>query len=175
VLDTVVHMAAPEKDMTVLDLGVGTGNLALRFAALGCRLWGTDYSPAMLDKARRKMPDAQFRVSDLRDTWPSGLDRRFDRIVSAYVFHHFELSHKLSLARDLVHERLEPGGRLVIADLSFPDQVSMADFARSVGDLWEDEPYWLADQATPRLRDAGLQSEYQQVSPCAGVYRIEAA
>lgn len=170
VLETVVNLAAVKAGMSVLDLGTGTGNLASRFARQGCELWCTDFSEAMLAKARAKLPSAHFVQHDLRAAWPAALDRRFDRILSAYVFHHFELDRKVELCRELITRRLAPGGKLIVADISFADQKAMQAFARSIGDLWEPEPYWLADEALPAFSWAGLQAEYLQVSPCAGVY-----
>jgi putative AdoMet-dependent methyltransferase len=172
-LDTVVHLAAPARGMSVLDIGTGTGNLAVRFADRGCELWCTDFSEPMLARARQKLPAAQFIRHDLRADWPHALNRRFDSIVSAYVFHHFELNRKTSLIRDLVLTHLSPGGKLVCADLSFPNEEAMQAFAESVGELWEEEPYWLADRALEALEHAGLIAEYFQVSGCAGVYCIE--
>jgi putative AdoMet-dependent methyltransferase len=173
-LDTVVEQAAPQAGMSVLDIGTGTGNLALRFAERGCDLWCTDFSEAMLSKAREKLPQAHFVLHDLRQPWPAALDRRFDRIVSAYVFHHFDLAGKVGLCKTLVTGHLTPGGTLIVADLSFPDDKAMAAFAQSVGELWEQEPYWLADEALPALMDAGMSVSYTQVSGCAGVYKISA-
>ncbi len=173
-LETVVKLAEAERGMTVLDIGTGTGNLALRFAEGGCELWCTDFSEAMLARAREKLPQAHFLLHDLRADWPPELDRRFDRIVSAYVFHHFDLKEKVRFCRELVTKRLTPDGRLVIADLSFQNQKEMDAFARSVGDLWEAEPFWLAEEALPALEDAGLKVKYARVSGCAGVYSITA-
>ncbi len=171
-LDTVLELAAPASGMSVLDLGTGTGNLALRFAQRGCELWCTDFATAMLEKAREKLPRAHFVLHDLRAGWPPQLDRRFDRIVSAYVFHHFELEGKVNLCSQLVTRNLVKDGRLVIADLSFKNRQEMDGFAESVGELWEAEPYWLADQALPELEQAGLSVSYRQVSRCAGVYGV---
>jgi putative AdoMet-dependent methyltransferase len=169
-LKTVVNLAAPESGMSVLDIGTGTGNLALRFAAHGCDLWCTDFSEAMLMKAREKLPQAHFVQHDLRADWPAELERRFDRIISAYVFHHFDLQGKVNLCRKLVNQYVAPGGKLVIADLSFQDQKEMAIFAQSVGDLWEAEPYWLVEESVPALEGAGLKVKYVKASGCAGVY-----
>ena len=170
-LERVVAHADAHPGMDILDLGTGTGNLAVRFSDLGCNLWCTDFSEPMLDKARAKLPGAKFFVHDLRAVWPSGLDRRFDRIVSGYVFHHFPLEKKVSLSREVVMQRLISGGRLVIADLSFASQAMMDEFKKGIDD-WEEEFYWLADESESALVKAGLLVKYTQVSPCAGVYLI---
>jgi putative AdoMet-dependent methyltransferase len=172
-LDTVVQLAAVARGMSVLDIGTGTGNLAARFAELGSQLWCTDFSQAMLDKAREKLPFATLVRHDLRADWPHEIDRRFDRIISAYVFHHFELEKKISLCRELVDQHLLPGGKLIVADLSFANRPAMDAFARTVGDLWESEPYWLADETLEALKTAGLNVQYLPLSSCAGVYGIE--
>ena len=172
VLETVVKFSAPARGMSVLDIGTGTGNLAARFAEHGCELWCTDFSKAMLAKAREKLPQAHFALHDLRTPLPDGLNRRFDRIVSAYVFHHVELDEKISLCKKLVTQNLTAGGKLTVADLSFPNAEAMHAFARSVGELWEQEPYWLVDESIPALEKIKLQVEYVQVSVYAGVYVI---
>jgi putative AdoMet-dependent methyltransferase len=170
VLQTIVTRAEAKPGMSVLDLGTGTGNLALLFQQAGCKLWCTDFSPLMLEKAHAKLPAAQFVVHDLRAEWPAALDRRFDCIVSGYVFHHFILEEKARLCHQLVTERLLSGGRLIIGDISFRDRAAMETFAHSVGDLWEQEDYWLAGEALLRLQAAGIPTDYEQVSSCAGVY-----
>jgi putative AdoMet-dependent methyltransferase len=172
VLDTVVSQAAPRPGISVLDLGTGTANLALRFDQLGCELTCTDFSKLMLEKARAKLPKAHFVLHDLRAEWPKELDRRFDRIVSAYVFHHFELEQKARLCRELTTRHLLPSGKLVIADLSFPSQATLDIFKQTIAN-WEDEFYWLADEAQVAFAKVGLGVEYLQVSPCAGVYIMQ--
>jgi len=173
-LDTVVRLAEARPGMGVLDLGTGTGNLAARFTALGCELWCTDFSLAMLEKARAKLPAAHFVQHDLRGTWPAGLPRRFERIVSAYVFHHFELDEKVRLVQTLVTKRLIPGGRLILADIAFPDGSAQEKTRAQLGEAWEQEFYWLADEAQAAFTQVGLRVEYIQVSSCAGVFSLRA-
>ena len=56
VLRTVVEIARPFAGQKVLDLGVGTGNLAVPFALAGCDVWGLDFSSEMLARAAIKLP-----------------------------------------------------------------------------------------------------------------------
>jgi putative AdoMet-dependent methyltransferase len=157
----------------VLDLGTGTGNLAVRFTSLGCELWCTDFSTPMLARARQKLPNAHFSLHDLRTDLPAELKRSFDRIVSAYVFHHFEWFEKVRILQGLL-ACLAPGGRMVIGDIAFQDQAALEKVKLEVGDEWEDEFYWLANEAVALLRKAGMKTSYRQVSPCAGVFTISA-
>ena len=172
VLDVVVRLAEPQPEMLVLDIGTGTGNLAALFVAHGCRLWGTDYSPAMLAVATRKLPQAGFMLADVWQGWPAGLPPVFDRIVSAYTFHHFELVEKVSLLNGLA-DHLAPQGRLVISDVAFEDKASLANVRQAVGEEWEDEFYWLADETLTALQQAGLKARFTPVSTCAGVFVME--
>jgi putative AdoMet-dependent methyltransferase len=173
VLDLVVRSAEARPGMRVLDLGAGTGNLAQRFLARGCEVWGTDFSPAMLAKARVKLPQAKLvHMNLLADDWPEGLaGQRFDRIVSTYVFHEFALATKISLLTRLTAHHLTPGGWIVIGDVAFPDREALA---RAGADHWdEDEAYWAADEALAACAAAGLRATYTQVSRCGGVFVVQ--
>lgn len=174
VMAEVVRLADAQPGMSVLDIGTGTGNLLKQFAACGCDLWGTDFSTEMLALARAKLPDVILFLHDLRQPFPPELERRFDRIVSAYVFHHLELPQKAATAQRLVQDHLLPGGQLIVADVSFPSRAALDAVRQQVGDGWDEEPYWIADEALPALEAAGLTADYIQVSDCAGVYRITA-
>jgi len=104
---------------TILDLGTGTGETLRHVAARHphVRLVGIDESAAMLDVARRVVPDADLRVGRLQDPLPDGA---FDLVVSALVVHHLDAAQKADLFRR-VAKRLTPGGRFVLADVVLPD------------------------------------------------------
>ena len=174
VLEQAVALAEAHAGLSVLDLGTGTGNLAVRFAWLGCEMWCTDFSEPMLAQARQKLPQAHFCLHDLRSDWPAELPARFDRIVSAYVFHHFKLEEKVRIVQSLVREHLAPGGRLVIADIGFPDSSAQAALKKQLGNDWEDEYYWIADEALPAFEQVDLKVKYIQVSSCAGIFTFQA-
>jgi ubiquinone/menaquinone biosynthesis C-methylase UbiE len=71
----------------VLDVGCGTGFLALRFAELGHTVSGIDLSPQMIDRARRKAKNAgqqiDFRVGDA--TALDSANEMYDLVVARHV------------------------------------------------------------------------------------------
>lgn len=119
VLDAVLQMAAPEPGMSVLDVGVGTGTLAGRFLSADCTVWGPDASKKMLAAARRKLPQIHFIQANLLSDPLPDVPIEFARIVSAYVFHEFDLENKIRLVKNLMDRYLARDGWLVLGDISF--------------------------------------------------------
>lgn len=170
-LDRVVALVAADRGQRVLDLGIGTGNLAKRFVAAGCSVWGIDLSSDMLAVARSKLPDVHLHHGDFLCSWPVGFPERFERIVSTYAFHHIDDRGKVELIARLLRHRCTEGGLLAIGDISFATRKEMAEEERSWGDLFDpDEHYWVAEQAIPACEAAGFAGVYEQTSRCAGVY-----
>ena len=176
VLDEVVRRANARSGMNILELGVGTGNLAQKFAEIGCHLWGIDFSSNMLDKAREKLPTAVLIHADLLGDWPSELHRRFDRIVSSYALHHFDLDTKRRLICGVFQSFVAGEGMVVVGDISYPSRQAREEARLALGEAWEDdEYYWAADETQVAFTEAGLHTEYVQISSCGGVYVIEQA
>jgi putative AdoMet-dependent methyltransferase len=185
VLDLVAARARVEPGMEVLDLGIGTGNLAARLLDLGCRVWGLDFSLKMLARAHAKFPQIELIKADLGGDWPIDVDHRFDRVVSAYVLHEFDLESKVRLLCKLVRDHVFEGGRVVVGDVSFLTRVARDEAPERYGKrrdeetgeeriIWDEEEfYWAADEASDALGEHGLRVSYEQVSFCGGVYVIE--
>jgi putative AdoMet-dependent methyltransferase len=171
-LQTIFEKAACPPGSNVLDLGIGTGNLALLFDKADCKLWGLDFSAEMLKLAQKKLPSAVLGKVDLRADWPPAINRRFEAIVSAYTFHHFTLEEKISLVKRLLSRYLIPGGKLLIGDIAFEnidDEIRTRD---SLGEEWEQEYYWLADESLEALRVEGVTAAFHKISYCAGIFEI---
>jgi demethylmenaquinone methyltransferase/2-methoxy-6-polyprenyl-1,4-benzoquinol methylase len=102
----------------VLDLGCGTGNVALRLARRGLRVTGVDLSPEMLDLARRKTPPGvalrwvQTSAVELIDHFQG---ERFDTITSVLLFSELSRAEQREALRQC-HRLLRPGGQLIVAD-----------------------------------------------------------
>lgn len=172
-LNRIVELADPQPGMKILDMGIGTGNLAERFVEKGCEIWGIDFSGKMLEVARKKIPSAHLLQVDILSDWPSELRTGFDRIVSAYVFHHFNLETKLNVINRVLDELLKDDGILVIGDTSYPSFAARAEAREKLIDEWDDtEFYWAADEVKLMSWGKVAQIVYEQVSSCGGVYTI---
>jgi putative AdoMet-dependent methyltransferase len=173
VLDEVVKSAEVTPHMQVLDLGTGTGNLAVRFVQAGCAVWGLDFSSEMLARARAKLPHAVLVQANVLGDWPVELQRPFDRAVSSYVLHEFDLETKVKLLHRIAKHHLATGGRIVVADIAFPNVEARTQAAQKWSDCWDaDEFYWAADEASVACARVGLQVTYKQVSSCGGVFTL---
>ena len=103
----------------VLDLGCGSGDLALHLARSGFEVLGIDFVDAAIEDAREKLracsPEViaavEFRVADaLR---PSLLQRSFGSVVDSGFYHLFPPDQCDRLV-DEVASILVPGGRLYL-------------------------------------------------------------
>ena len=98
----------------VLELGVGTGRLALPIAARGVDVTGVDTSAAMLDRLRARDPDGRVAVitGDMVDDQPDG---PFDVVLVAYnTLFNLESAERQAACFGAAAPRLAPDGVLVI-------------------------------------------------------------
>lgn len=114
-----LRQLAPVAGQQILDLGCGSGTLALMLAAStpDLRITGVDGDPAMLAQARRKAAQAgvalQFDEA-LAQQLPYA-DARFDTAASSLFFHHLDRDTKVAAMRE-VWRVLRPGGCFHVAD-----------------------------------------------------------
>ncbi|MEW9550785.1 class I SAM-dependent methyltransferase [Nonomuraea sp. NPDC050783] len=102
-----------EGRLEVLDLGCGTGSLALLLAGDGHDVTGVDLAPRMVARAREKLAgtDARFLVDDA--SRPPVGDRRFDVVLARHLLWALP-EPEAALARWCA--LLRPGGRLVLVE-----------------------------------------------------------
>ncbi len=109
----------------VLDIGCGTGGLALACARREARVTGIDISPAMLDIARQEVNEAGLENSiTLLEMSAMELDEKFeagsfDTIVSSLAFSELSEDEQRFVLRQC-HRLLAEGGRLIIGDEVVP-------------------------------------------------------
>jgi len=170
VLQTIVDQVDVQPNDSILDLGIGTGNLAQLFANRGCELWGLDFSAGMLAKAKIKLPYATLGQTDITSEWPPAFIRRFNCIVSAYTFHHFPWDEKVRLVQDILANHLFPGGKLIIGDVTFQDAREQNKTRIRVGDEWEEEYFWLENETLTNFTALDISTRFIKISYCAGIF-----
>jgi SAM-dependent methyltransferase len=110
----------------VLELGVGTGRVALALAKAGVEVLGIEPVAAMLEHARRKadaLPGAAQTKLQLRkgDARRLRLGRKFGLVIAPFnVFMHLYTQRDVEQTLASVRAHLAPRGRLVF-DVSMPD------------------------------------------------------
>jgi SAM-dependent methyltransferase len=117
-IEQIIQDNYPTPAKSILDLGCGTGNHALRLAQRGYSIVGVDRSPEMLDIARQKSKDLNldctFIQSDLRIFKSK---QKFDIIIMMFaVLGYLTENEDIGKALDVVRSHLNPGG-LFICDV----------------------------------------------------------
>jgi SAM-dependent methyltransferase len=125
----------------VLELGVGTGRLAIPLARLGLEVHGVDASAAMVDRLLAKPGSRAVTVTvgDFGEELPTG---PFHVVFAAFnTFFNLTSADAQRRCVGLVAERLAPGGHLVIE--AFVPEMSGPVGDAAVGrprDEWRVEP-----------------------------------
>ncbi len=152
--DKILDRAGVKQGERVLDVGCGTGSLAIatkkRVGQAG-RVSGLDASPEMLARARKKAAKAGCAV-----TFREGIvqnmpfqDSSFDLVLSSVMLHHLSRSAR-QLCADEMRRVVKPGGRVMAVDFAEP-----AARRGLMGHLHR-HGYVALDEIEAILREAGL-------------------
>ncbi|MFV0318892.1 MAG: class I SAM-dependent methyltransferase [Microbacterium sp.] len=142
--------ALPPAPADVLDLGTGSGNVALLLARLGYAVTGVDLADGMLAEARRKAEEMsrapQFVEGDaVAPPFPAG---SFDALTARYLL--WTLRDPADALRAW-RELLRPGGVLVAVDsLWYPEGIDAAEELAAANP--HDDEFRVAYDAEARAR-----------------------
>jgi len=177
-----LEQAALGADIDVLDLGSGSGTLAIwaKQEHPGIRIRGLDGDPAIIEQAKRKAVRAGVEVE-----FDEGLsydlpydDAGFDRVLSSLFFHHLVLRDKQRTIAEVARV-LRPGGELHVADWGQPHSLREKAGAVAIRKFDGDEPTRdsLAGRLPELFEAGGLTDarERERVSAPLGVVSLYSA
>jgi len=104
--------------MRVLDAGCGGGGACLLAAQRGARVSGVDAASPLVDIARDRVPEGDFRVGDLQEL-PFGEDS-FDAVIAASSLQYTQ--DRVAALREMKRV-CDPSGRVVVGLWGSPEQV----------------------------------------------------
>jgi ubiquinone/menaquinone biosynthesis C-methylase UbiE len=106
-----VDRIAPGPGDRFLDLGCGLGAAVERAVSMGADATGVDPSPAMVDKASQRVPQATFAVGSAEDIpFPEGV---FTVVIAVATYHHWA-DPAAGVAE--VRRVLAPDGRFLLVE-----------------------------------------------------------
>jgi len=117
---------ALQKDMEILDFGVGTGLLGFEIAKKVQQVYGVDTSAGMLEKLKEKNTPELSIIPIQQDIVQEPLEQKFDGLVSSMTLHHVENLEKFF---QTIYTNLKEDGFIAIADLEKEDGTFHSDNA----------------------------------------------
>jgi putative AdoMet-dependent methyltransferase len=117
--DKILETVAIKSNNTVLEFGVGTGNLTEKLISLGRVVYGVEPSKVMREKTKARFKDLNLYDGDFLN-FPE-LRGKVDSIVSTYAFHHLTDEEK-DTALKLYSTLLGDQGKIVFADTAFVNE-----------------------------------------------------
>jgi ubiquinone/menaquinone biosynthesis C-methylase UbiE len=114
-IKTIIDNLDIKRGDLVLDLGSGTGNIAVEVEKLGAKVVGIDSSAEGVKIHKMKLPSSQVMVGDITQRLPFD-DNYFDKIYSNNVVYTIPESKRGFLFSEL-HRVLKPGGIIVVSNV----------------------------------------------------------
>lgn len=101
-----------DSNKSVLEIGVGTGRLAIKVVSLSKSFTGIDVSHKTVERAKENLSEYKNVNLICDDFFKHNFNERFDVIYSSLTFMHFKDKQK---AIQKISDLLKPGGRFVMS------------------------------------------------------------
>lgn len=107
-------------EITILDVGCATGNFPIALKNAGVKITAFDLDQTMIQLAREKAPEIDFRVLDMLELTQTFSDNSFD-IVTCFgnTLVHLDSPEQIRDFLTQARRLLKPGGKLLLQILNY--------------------------------------------------------
>lgn len=163
-----LELADLRPDEHVVDIGCGTGTLALmaKQKAPQALVFGVDADTQALQIAKNKTLKAKQNITYIQSlaNEMEFADNTFDCVFSSLFFHHLLWQDKLSVGLE-IYRILKPGGRFILSDWGIPSNRLMQSLYKPV--QWLDGYGNTQDNADGRLSTMLSMCGFEETHPIA--------
>lgn len=173
--DEILDEVAEKSNGTVLEFGVGTGNLTSRLLDRNHLVYGVEPSKEMRAIAKKKLPHVDISDGDFLSF--KEMEESIHSIVSTYAFHHLVDDEK-ERAISNYSKLLQSEGKIVFADTIFVNEMAKRDiiskaermgYVRLVNDL-RTEYYTTIPFFQETLNKYGFNVTFKQMNPYVWIF-----
>ena len=138
------------RESSVLDVGCGAGRFCRIVADRGARVSGLDATPALVEIARERIPDGDFRVGDMEALpWA---DDSFDLVTG---FNSFFIAADMVKALAEARRVARPGAAVAMSVFGRPEHCQSTAMFKAVAALLPQKPAEDDKDAGPALHEEG--------------------
>jgi ubiquinone/menaquinone biosynthesis C-methylase UbiE len=163
-LQRLLELTQPKRDWLVLDVATGAGHTALIFAPQVARVIACDFTPEMLNAARklaneRRIANVQFKTADVHSL-PFG-NNMFDLVTNRIALHHYTDARQAIAEMARVCKR---GVVVALDDNVVPPEKQTAFYINDFEKLRDPSHHWAYPTARleAMMSDAGLRVEHSE-------------
>lgn len=166
--------ALDKSEPKILEIGVGTGNLASKFLDKNCEIIGIDQSREMLSVAKEKFPGLKVRLGEfLKIPYEN---KSFDIIISTYAFHHLNEKEKSAAIEEMIRV-LKDSGSIIIGDLMFESKTAEEKILKNLSqnqiDEINDEYYSYIDLLSEQFKRYNKNLQYSKIDKFNYIIKIQ--
>ena len=138
------------RDTSVLDVGCGAGRFSRIVAYRGAKVSGLDATPALVEIARERIPDGDFRVGDMEKLpWADG---SFDLVTG---FNSFFIAAEIVNALAEARRVARPGAPVAMTVFGRPEHCQSTAMFKAIAGLLPSKPADEDKNAGPALHEEG--------------------
>ena len=175
-------------NQAILEVGCGTGRIALRFAQNGYQVTGTDISKEMLDRARSKSQDKKNPIWIQADMQHFEISKKFGlAIIPGHSFQFMLNAEAQVECLQTIKDHLLPDAKLVV-HVNHDDLMWLAGLSQETGSRFESagdirlpqskhilrqQRSWSYDNVTQTAASVNLREELDEVGNVIKSWRSE--